>query len=104
MPIYITETGIADRSDANRALMIDEYMRAVRRVCAVACWCAVLLLRAGVQGWCAVLVCSAVAQGCVVVCSWGVPVCVQLCLAVMDSHTHTRTNPHAPHADAARHC
>jgi hypothetical protein len=29
MPIYITETGIADRSDANRATMIDQYMRAV---------------------------------------------------------------------------
>lgn len=31
MPIYITETGIADRSDANRAYMIDQYMQAVRR-------------------------------------------------------------------------
>ena len=30
MPIYITETGIADRSDANRAYMIDQYMQAVR--------------------------------------------------------------------------
>eukprot|EP00879_Flechtneria_rotunda_P018261 GHRR01019158.1.p1 GENE.GHRR01019158.1~~GHRR01019158.1.p1 ORF type:complete len:399 (+),score=104.76 GHRR01019158.1:203-1399(+) len=29
MPIYITETGIADRSDANRAYMIDKYMQAV---------------------------------------------------------------------------
>lgn len=29
MPIYITETGIADRSDKNRATMIDKYMRAV---------------------------------------------------------------------------
>jgi len=29
MPIYITETGIADRSDVNRATMIDKYMRAV---------------------------------------------------------------------------
>lgn len=29
VPIYITETGIADRSDANRATMIDKYMRAV---------------------------------------------------------------------------
>jgi len=37
MPIYITETGIADRTDANRAEMIDSYMQAVRaqggRVC-----------------------------------------------------------------------
>ena len=30
VPIYITETGIADRSDANRAYMIDTYLRAVR--------------------------------------------------------------------------
>ena len=30
IPIYITETGIADRSDANRAHMIDSYMQAVR--------------------------------------------------------------------------
>lgn len=30
MPIYITETGIADKSDGNRSHMIDEYMRAVR--------------------------------------------------------------------------
>jgi hypothetical protein len=30
MPIYITETGIADRSDAHRAFMIDKYMQAVR--------------------------------------------------------------------------
>jgi hypothetical protein len=30
MPIYITETGIADRSDVNRSTMIDAYMRAVR--------------------------------------------------------------------------
>jgi hypothetical protein len=29
IPIYITETGIADRSDANRAFMIDQYMQAV---------------------------------------------------------------------------
>jgi hypothetical protein len=31
MPIYITETGIADKQDGNRSHMIDEYMRAVRR-------------------------------------------------------------------------
>lgn len=30
MPIYITETGIADKKDGNRSHMIDEYMRAVR--------------------------------------------------------------------------
>jgi hypothetical protein len=29
MPIYITETGIADKKDGNRSHMIDEYMRAV---------------------------------------------------------------------------
>lgn len=29
MPIYITETGIADKSDANRSYMIDQYMQAV---------------------------------------------------------------------------
>lgn len=29
MPIYITETGIADRSDKHRALMINKYMEAV---------------------------------------------------------------------------
>jgi hypothetical protein len=31
MPIYITETGIADRSDANRAYMIDTYVQATLR-------------------------------------------------------------------------
>lgn len=31
VPIYITETGIADRSDTKRAHMIDTYMQAVRR-------------------------------------------------------------------------
>jgi len=30
IPIYITETGIADKSDANRSYMIDQYMQAVR--------------------------------------------------------------------------
>eukprot|EP00878_Enallax_costatus_P007609 GHUV01007967.1.p1 GENE.GHUV01007967.1~~GHUV01007967.1.p1 ORF type:complete len:378 (+),score=113.54 GHUV01007967.1:966-2099(+) len=34
VPIYITETGIADRSDANRAIMIDKYMRATLRAIA----------------------------------------------------------------------
>ncbi len=29
IPLYITETGIADRSDANRSYMIDQYMQAV---------------------------------------------------------------------------
>lgn len=29
IPIYITETGIADKKDGNRSHMIDEYMRAV---------------------------------------------------------------------------
>lgn len=29
IPIYITETGIADKADGNRSHMIDEYMRAV---------------------------------------------------------------------------
>ena len=31
VPLYITETGIADKSDANRARMIDQYFQAVRR-------------------------------------------------------------------------
>eukprot|EP00877_Chromochloris_zofingiensis_P007596 jgi/Chrzof1/308/Cz01g10210.t1 len=31
IPIYITETGIADKSDANRAHMIDSYMQAALR-------------------------------------------------------------------------
>ena len=30
VPLYVTETGIADRRDVNRATMIDEYMQAVR--------------------------------------------------------------------------
>eukprot|EP00882_Tetradesmus_deserticola_P028626 GHRQ01031895.1.p1 GENE.GHRQ01031895.1~~GHRQ01031895.1.p1 ORF type:complete len:171 (+),score=85.58 GHRQ01031895.1:153-665(+) len=34
IPIYITETGIADRSDKNRAIMIDKYMRATLRAIA----------------------------------------------------------------------
>jgi hypothetical protein len=42
IPIYITETGIADRSDKNRATMIDKYMRAVSKavqfeLCMVSC-------------------------------------------------------------------
>uniref|UniRef100_A0A383W4H1 Glycoside hydrolase family 1 protein n=1 Tax=Tetradesmus obliquus TaxID=3088 RepID=A0A383W4H1_TETOB len=34
IPIYITETGIADKSDKNRATMIDKYMRAMLRAIA----------------------------------------------------------------------
>jgi beta-glucosidase/6-phospho-beta-glucosidase/beta-galactosidase len=31
VPLYITETGIADAGDARRALMVDSYMAEVRR-------------------------------------------------------------------------